>query len=83
MLLGAHQGINMTPLPLVASMAFAGGTALCICCAVAADLPTAPSSAPTTPVAYAPQALQTYSGIGFYLGGHVGSGYKDGEDAHT
>jgi hypothetical protein len=83
MLLGAHQGINMTPLALVASMALAGGTALCICCAVAADLPTAPSSAPTTPVAYAPQALQTYGRTGFYLRGHVGAGYKDGEDAHT
>jgi hypothetical protein len=39
--LGGARGVNMISRALVASMGFAGGTALCICCAVAADLHTA------------------------------------------
>jgi len=62
----------MTLRALVGGLALAAGTAVCVCCAEAADLPPAPSPAPAAPVAYAPQV---YNWSGFYLGGHIGGGY--------
>ncbi len=65
----------MTLRAFAGGLAFAAGTALCICSAAAADLPLAPATAPTAPVAYAPGAI--YNWTGFYLGGHVGGGFAD------
>jgi outer membrane immunogenic protein len=54
-------------------LALAAGTAVCISCAQAADLPTPPRVAPVAPVAYAPQV---YNWSGIYFGGHIGGGYS-------
>jgi outer membrane immunogenic protein len=65
----------MTSRAFVGGLVLAVGTAVSVCCAAAADLPTAPSVAPATvpPVPYAPQV---YNWSGVYFGGHIGGGYS-------
>ncbi len=65
----------MTLRALAGGLALAAGTALCVGCAAAADLPPAPAPVPVAPVAYAPAAI--YNWTGFYLGGHVGGGFAN------
>jgi outer membrane immunogenic protein len=62
----------MTSRIFVAGWVLAAGTALSVCSAAGADLPTARQSAPVAPVAYAPEA---YNWTGFYFGGHIGGAY--------
>ncbi len=65
----------------VAGIAWAAGISMCVCMgigmcacpAVAADLPV-PTKAPVAPVAYAPAAIYSWTGI--YIGGNAGAGFS-------
>jgi outer membrane immunogenic protein len=63
----------MTLRAFVGGAAFAAGTVALSCAAMAADLPVPAAKAPVAPVAYAPEAI--YSWTGFYIGGHAGAGF--------
>jgi len=58
----------------VGGIAMAAGTVACVCSVKAADLPLARAPAAVQPVAYAPPV---YNWSGFYVGGHIGSGFAD------
>jgi outer membrane immunogenic protein len=58
---------------LVGAVAVTAGLLALSPAAVAADLPPVVQKAPTAPVAYAPEAI--YSWTGFYIGGNAGVGF--------
>ena len=64
----------MTLRAFVGGAAFAAGTVALGCAAMAADLPPpVVTKAPVAPVAYAPEAI--YSWTGFYIGANAGGGF--------
>jgi outer membrane immunogenic protein len=64
----------MTLRSLVAGVAFATGSVVCVCSASAADLPPAPRPQAVAPVVFAPPV---YNWTGIYVGGNLGGGFAN------
>jgi outer membrane immunogenic protein len=64
----------MTLRVFAGGVALAAGTAVGVCSVAAADLSPEPTKAAVAPVAYAPAAIYSWTGI--YIGGHAGAGFS-------
>jgi hypothetical protein len=71
---GASLEVDMTLRSLIGGVAFAAGSAVCVCSASAADLPPAPRQPAVAPVVFAPPV---YNWTGIYVGGNLGGGFAN------